>query len=83
MRDRSGHRSRELVGTFLTCVAAGFRCDLWPADSVGCGYCWLAASVVGGTRGSSVGTEEFVAALQRHFAAPRRGSPTKARAPPE
>ena len=38
-------------------VAAGLRCGLWPADSVGCGDCGLAASVVGGTRGgSSVGT---------------------------
>ncbi len=37
-------------------VAAGSRCGLWPADSVGCGDCGLAASVVGGTRGSSVGT---------------------------
>jgi hypothetical protein len=38
-------------------VAAGLRCGLWPADSVGCGDCGLAASVFGGTRGgSSVGT---------------------------
>jgi hypothetical protein len=34
----------------LTCVAAGLRCGLWPADSVVCG---LAALVVGGIRGGS------------------------------